>query len=648
MGMYSNAELANFVIKSNQINNEAKSQLIQMLRNNQTYGLIWERNPEEAYDILKDKLPVFFERKELFIPSSDGDAPNHILIEADNLHALCSLCYTHEGKFDVIYIDPPYNTGARDWKYNNDYVDDNDSYRHSKWLTLMENRLKVAKKLLNPEDSVLILTIDDNEYLHIGCVLEQLFPGCKITMVSSVINPSGKAKKGGVDFSRTDEYIYFVQIGRSIVLPETREITKTPIAWETFRRHSLANGRGKHGVGSCGPNQFYPIYVDNTTHKIVSIGEPIHESVDRFTVPSMDGCSTVFPVRDDGTEMNWGGVREEALNRLKKGYLRVGKYSPDKPQPYSIQYLTSGTIKAIEKGEVVIEGHADDGSVNGYFPVGKPKVPTTNWNKPTHNATSYGTDILTSIIGPSKFDYPKSLYAVRDCMKLFIDNKPNALILDFFAGSGTTLHATMLMNQEDGGHRRCFLVTNNENNICEEVTYLRNKRVIQGYTSTKGDYVEGLRNNSLRYYKTELLNRSVDHQNKRKLAFALTDTLCIKEDCYTEQYSFGSLDLKGKSNMVRYFKETAKKVLMIYDTRVIPFIVNEIKQMDLYNNEIKVYIFSDGIYPYKEDFSTVIDKVDLIAIPGAMFNALKYILPQQNEIELEKAELTEEEIATMF
>lgn len=643
MAKYTNNELVSFILASNNIDSDAKSQLINFLRTNRSYGMVWEDNPEEAVNRMRREIPVLSECPEFQIKSEDANAPEHIIIEGDNVHALSALCYSHEGKFDLIYVDPPYNTGARDWKYNNDYVDDNDSYRHSKWLSLMNNRLKIAKRLLNHEDSVLIVTIDDHEVLHLGCLLEQLFPGGKITMVSSVINPAGKAKKGGVDFSRTDEYIFFVQIGKSVVLPETREIEKTPIAWETFRRHSLANGRGQHGVGACGPNQFYPFYVDNATKKIVDIGVPIHEGVDRFSVPNREGCSTVFPVRDDGTEMNWGGVREEARNRLKKGYLRVGKYSPDKPQQYSIQYLTSGTIKSIENGEVIIEGYEEDGSVKGYFPVGKPKVPTTNWNKPTHNATSYGTDILTSIIGAQKFDYPKSLYAVKDCMKLFIDNKPNALILDFFAGSGTTMHATMLMNQDDGGHRRCFLVTNNENNICEEVTYLRNKRVIEGYDTPNGKHVDGLTSNSLRYFKVLFSSREQTHQSKRELIYSMTDLLRLKENCFEECSHFGNLSLAGKEKLVRFFNDNDKQMLIIYDARAIRYIVDALKLSPANNSVVKVYIFADGAYPYTEDFREILDRVELIPLPYTLNKALKYVLPFEYDIILDPAELSEEE-----
>lgn len=398
----------------------------------------------------------------------------HTLIEADNYHALQLLEYLYAGRVDCIYIDPPYNTGARDWKYNNDYVDGVDQYRHSKWLSMMQKRLNLAKKLLNPKSSVLIITIDDKEYLHLGCLLEEMFVGAKMTMISSVINPAGKAKKGGVDFSRTDEYIYFLQIGDCPVLPETREVVKTPIAWESFRRHSLANGRGKHGVGACGPNQFYPFYINKETREIVEIGEPIMEGVSRFDIKQIDGCVAVFPVRDNGIEMNWGALRETAMALYKKGYLRVGKYSPDKPQQFAINYLTKGTIKSIEDGEVVITERDKYGIVDGYFPVGKPKVPTTNWNKPTHNATSHGTDMINKMLCESRFDYPKSLYAVVDCLKCIIGNKPNALVVDFFAGSGTTLHAVNLLNKEDGGRRRCIIVTNNEVSA-EESTELLGK-----------------------------------------------------------------------------------------------------------------------------------------------------------------------------
>lgn len=402
-------------------------------------------------------------------------APNsdlwHILIEADNYHALQLLAYLYPGMVDCIFIDPPYNSGATDWKYNNNYVDGNDSYRHSKWLAMMESRLQLAKKLLNPKCSLLIVTIDDKEYLHLGCLLEDLFPNAKNTMISSVINPAGKAKKGGVDFSKTDEYIFFIQIGDCPVLPETRVNTKTPINWESFRRHSLANGRGRHGVGACGPNQFYPFYIDNNTHKIVEIGEPIPEDVPRSSVKQIDGCTTVFPVRDNGIEMNWGAPPQTARKLLEKGCLRVGNYSPEKPQQFIINYLTKGTIKAIENGKVVLTERNQDGTINGYFPEGKPKVPTTNWNKPTHNATSHGTDLINTILCDARFDYPKSIYAVKDCINMFFAKKQDALIVDFFAGSGTTLHAVNLLNAEVGKHLRCIMVTNNEVSAEEEAAF---------------------------------------------------------------------------------------------------------------------------------------------------------------------------------
>lgn len=390
----------------------------------------------------------------------------HALIEADNYHALQLLEYLYAGKVDCIYIDPPYNTGARDWKYNNDYVDGNDEYRHSKWLSFMQKRLLIAKKLLNASDSVMIIAIDDKEYLHLGCLLEDLFPEAKITMISTVINPVGKAKKGGTDFSRTDEYLFFLQFGTAAIQPEIRETSPAGIRWQTFRRSSLANGRGKHGVGACGPNQFYPIYVNDTTHQIVEVGYPIPEDVDRFTVKQIEGCTAVFPVRKDGSEINWGATREKVLELMEKGYFKVIPKRLDEPQQYKIKYLTSGVIKDIEEGRITITGRDETGCVVGYYDVGKEMVPTTHWSKPSHNATSNGTDLLTKLFITPRFDYAKSLYAEHDAIRCAVAHKPNALIVDFFAGSGTTLHAVNLLNAEDGGVRRCIMVTNNE--ISEE------------------------------------------------------------------------------------------------------------------------------------------------------------------------------------
>ncbi|MBQ3290721.1 MAG: site-specific DNA-methyltransferase [Kiritimatiellae bacterium] len=383
----------------------------------------------------------------------------HTLIEADNYHALQFLEYIYGGKVDCIYIDPPYNTGAKDWKYNNNYVDDNDAYRHSKWLSMMQKRLALAKKLLNPCDSVLIVTIDEKEYLHLGCLLEEMFPEARIQMVSSVINPAGAGRQ--TEFARTDEYVYFVQMGSSSVLPESRTTTQVPIIWDSLRRSSLANARGVHGKGACGPNQFYPIYVDDTTGRIVKIGDPIPENVNRDSAPVIPGCTAVFPIRPNGKEMNWGIKPEEARVRLKNGFLRAGKHTPNEPQKYVISYVTGGNIKDISTGKAVMAGYDKDGCVIAYYPTGRDKMPTTNWNRPSHDAQQYGTKIINPLL-EGRFPYPKSLYAVYDCLRFVIANKPNATVVDFFAGSGTTLHAVNLLNAEDGGNRQCVMVTNNE------------------------------------------------------------------------------------------------------------------------------------------------------------------------------------------
>lgn len=381
----------------------------------------------------------------------------HTLIEADNYHALQLLEYLYAGKVDCIYIDPPYNTGAKDWKYNNDYVDNNDQYRHSKWLSMMQKRLNIAKKLLNPNDSVLIVTIDEKEYLHLGCLLEEMFPEANMQMISSVINPYGTQRLN--EFSRNDEYIFFLMFGSSQPAGIVNEDAPEQSYWKTFRRGDLASRRGQPKGGKA---QFYPIYVDDLTRKIVSIGDPIAHEMDRHTVQGMPGCTTVFPLRDDGTEMNWCVRPEAARALLEKGYIKAGTANYKTQQIYPILYLRSGTIDDIDSGKLVIDGYADDNSIIAHYVQQKEQMPQTNWHFKEHSARDYGSNLIRDIFKDKRFTFPKSLYAVKDCLFLFVKNKPNALIVDFFAGSGTTMHAVNLLNAEDGGHRRCIMVTNNE------------------------------------------------------------------------------------------------------------------------------------------------------------------------------------------
>jgi len=476
----------------------------------------------ETKSVKLDDLVVVAEFRDTIYPglvstgkvSRGDDKPWHTIINGENFHVLKALTWTHRGKVDAIYIDPPYNTGAKDWKYNNDYVEGEDLYRHSKWLAMMERRLLIAKELLNPADSVLIVSIDEKEYLRLGLLLEQVFPESRIQMVSVVINPAGVTRPGA--FARTDEYIFFVFMGKSRANPvplgddwriNPKDKRTTKILWSMLVR----TGTNAQRVDR--PNLFYPIFVRIDGSAIHSIGEPPGLGVERQTIKSPSGTVAVWPIRSDGSEGNWQASPSSLLKAYKEGFVRLGKFTN---RGMSISYLKSGEKKKVQQGFYRIVGHRKDGSVEVDSPeTAKSIIPTTAWRVKSHDASRHGSNLLKTLMPERKFPFPKSLYAVEDCLRFFVCDKSEAVILDFFSGSGTTAHAVMRLNKQDGGIRQCICVTNNEVaadeqkglrkqdlrpgdaeweklGICDYITKPRVQTAITGKTpdgdSIKGDY----------------------------------------------------------------------------------------------------------------------------------------------------------------
>jgi len=475
----------------------------------------------EAQTVALDDLVVVAEFGDIIYPGlvSTGKVvhgevkPAHTVINGENYHVLKALTWTHRGKVDAIYIDPPYNTGAKDWKYNNDYVDGEDQYRHSKWLAMMERRLLVAKELLNPADSVLIVTIDEKEYLRLGLLLEQVFPEARIQMVSSVISPKGSARRGY--FSRTDEYIYFVYFGDAYVGSSSTDMLrdatqkKTSVRWKSLLR-SAGNG-----LRTARPNLFYPIVFDRKNGQFIDAGKELPIEANRNSVKARDDTILVWPLGEDGRELTWSLSRGTMLKNQKKGYVRFGPWKEVTRTPY---YLTSGQVKDIESGGGLhnVTGRDEDGAlILEYGEAGRQYQPLTVWNRVSHSATEHGTGLVKALLPDRNFPFPKSVYAVEDALSFFIKEKSEAVILDFFAGSGTTAHAVMRLNKQDGGNRQCISVTNNEVGadeqkslraqnlrpgdpdweklgICDYITKPRVKAAITGKTPDgipiKGDY----------------------------------------------------------------------------------------------------------------------------------------------------------------
>ena len=499
------------------------------------------------------------------IAHGPADAPWHTLIEADNYHALQLLDYLYGGQVDCIYIDPPYNTGARDWKYNNDYVDGNDSWRHSKWLAFMSRRLKLAKRLLKPDTGVLILTIDEHEVHHLGILLEQEFPEAYRQLVTIVVNPKGVTQGR---FSRVEEYALFCFMKGAFVKGFQDDLL-TPV--QPGKNPSKPRWKGLLRSGTNArridrEKMFFPVLIDPERHAVVGAGDylPLPDLPDLEA--KIDGFTAAWPIRSDDSLGNWGVGPATLRDLIAKGYVALGSYD-QKRRTWGISYLSKKLQKQIETGAIeIVEFDHWRNVVKVEYAQARERQIKTVWHRSSHDAGAYGSDVLKAVLGETgAFSFPKSLYAVRDSLSAITLERPHALIVDFFAGSGTTLNAVNLLNASDGGQRRCILVTNNEVSaeeaeslrargrqpgdpewealgICRSVTWPRSKFTIRGQrddgTPLPGDYFTGKtveKNKARTFIQVGFVElASLDTAARKKQLVALIDGLpqtLVKDPC---------------------------------------------------------------------------------------------------------------------
>ena len=594
---------------------------VQKLRGRKKYGLVWEDKPEEVVELCKQKLPVLKENNDRQVVGDKG-GDVHILIEGDNYHALSVLNYTHKGMIDVIYIDPPYNTGNQTWKYNNRYIDEEDPFRHSKWISFMARRLKLAKELLS-KDGVLCATIDNYEVHNLRHLMEEIFGDREIIMTVIEHNYRGRAKS---NFALTHEYILWA-------VPRNKEtITRLNEKSGDIQRNLRRTGQGSRRADS--PTLFFGIEVNIKPLKIVSVTEPIKAGTPLPKTKSKDTVF-VFPIDREGVERRWYYSPQTVLREVKEDNIWA---------------------KTINDR---IEIH--------YWKPGKEKRRKSVWSGTKYDSSTYGSELLTEVIGHNDFPFPKSIYAVKDCIEA-ATNKKDAWVLDFFAGSGTTGHAVLQLNKEDGGKRKFILCTNNEGNICSDITWPRLRNVIRGYkfkgihrellleedvtysllenTSDLLDTIEQTKQKRtsefekfevrvedeqlklfgvkridgnregiggrLKYFATDVIDGEPTDRNKKKLVDQSTEMLCLREYCFDEVAS-------GKH--FRIFTNSDGKCLgIVYDEDGIETFKKELKKLGV---KASVYVFSLDDSAREEEFEDIADLVELKPIPQVILNVYR-------------------------
>lgn len=523
--------------------------VIDKLGSRKKYGIIWdeERTKEQFEKESENALPVLKEVKGKEI-RTDPSKPINILIEGDNYHALSVLNYTHQGKIDVIYIDPPYNTGAQTWRYNNNFVDKDDSFRHSKWLSFMNKRLRIAYNLL-PSDGFLICAIDDNELFTLGLLLDEIFgENNRLGLVTVLHNPKGRNQSKFFSansefmlvYARNIEYVNFnkVALTEDVQLSFDHTDEHGKYRFEPFMRARTVWSRQNR------PKNWYPIYVSKDLKNITS-----HKQT---------GYYETYPITNDGKEMAWKNVRE-TFDQLNDE-----------------DYFT-----AIKEGD----------KIRIYHKYREQQVLKNVWLDQKYQSEFHGTNLLKKMLGKNIFDYPKSLYLLIDILKL--TTKKNSVILDFFAGSGTTGHAVLEINKQDNGDRSFMLATNNENQIAEEICYPRIQKAIKGYKIPKGENIVGLEGN-LKYFKTAFVKRSVSKDSlKVCITRECTEMLCLREGVYDE---------KKKTADYRIFQQNDKVMAVYYSLEKVE-LKSLKKDLDKMKGEKILYCFTlDPLGLDKGDF----------------------------------------------
>ena len=538
---------------------------INALEKRKKYGLVWDsaREPERVVLDCQKELPVLKEIKENEI-YSDKDDVTHILIEGDNYHALSVLNYTHEKTIDVIYIDPPFNTGAQNWKYNNKFVDKNDAYRHSKWISMMSNRLRLSKRLLK-DDGVLICAIDENELVRLGLLLEDIFPGCEVHYIAIIHNPRGVQ---GKNFSYVHEYACFV-FRRDLKVIGERKIKEDDIYWSNLRNW------GGESLRSDAKNCFYPIIVEND--EIVGFGDVSDDDYhpDSQSI-KIDNEYYVYPIDRKGIERKWRYSRQSIEDVLS--YLRVRKRN--------------------KRFEIYIG--KDFGIVK------------TVWQDTRYDANEYGSRLLREIVPDCDFEFPKSLWNTYDCIVPILYSRPNAIVLDFFAGSGTTGHAVLQLNSEDGGNRQFILCTNNENGIARECCYPRVSNVIKGYKNSDAEYVDGLGGN-LKYYTTTFVPATPTDKNKELLTKQSIEMLTLKE---------GTFEKVTENPSYVVYRNSVKYTGIIFDQLSFDQFKKAVVNVNI---PISLYIFSLADDDFSDDFADMRGLIKICAIPESILRVYRRI-----------------------
>jgi len=546
-------------MQNNQTNEKLLAEIERLkkeLREKKKYGLVWEDKSEDVVEMCKEKLPVLKEIKSKEI-LTDKNKPVNLLIEGDNYHALSVLNYTHKGKIDMIYIDPPYNTGNKDFIYNDKFIDREDSYRHSKWLSFMGKRLKLAKNLLK-DTGIIFISIDDNEVAQLKVLMDDKSYGLfgENNFVAQFIWNKKAGRQNDAKFVSTNHeyilcYLRNSKKGSMNLLPRTEELNKSYKNPDNDPRGPWTSVtlQAKSGTDA----NVYEIIFPNK----VSWKPP------KGTYPKFNKDKLLGLYYDNRV---WFGEKGKNVPRLKKFLSEVQ------------QGLIPNTLLLSRE-------------------VGNTQGAKEDYKK-----------VLSNI----NFDNPKPLPLIKHLS--IIGSNKDAIVLDFMAGSGTTGHAILELNKKDEGNRKFILCTNNENKICEEVTYPRVQRVIEGYKKNgNGEKVQGFGGN-LKYFKTDFVDyeESTD-RNKIKLTKEVLEMLCVKE---------GTFELVTVNKEFKIFKNQDHYAGIIFDQLAIKEFKKAIKDI---KEKISVYIFSLGDDSFEDEFEDMKQKVKLSPIPEAILKVYRRI-----------------------